>query len=80
MFQYYPAGTLSDVLSDMVKRSDFVPQSLTQLFTDKLHAAIDQLITGGLDSSRVAAVVKPDLIFISLSEDDLNLSFKYAQP
>ena len=64
----------------MVKRSDLVPQSLTQLFTDKLHAAIDQLIIGGLDYSRIAAVVKPNLIFISLSEDDLNLSFKYAQP
>jgi hypothetical protein len=64
----------------MVKQSDLVPQSLIQLFTDKLHAAIDQLITAGLDSSRIAAVVKPDLIFISLSENDLNLSFKYAQP
>jgi len=78
LFKYYPAGCVSDILSDLVKTNAPVPQSLAHLFTHKLEVAVKQLISNGLEPSRVAAVVKPDLIFIVLQEDDLEVKFKYA--
>ena len=64
----------------MIKKHDALSEYLVQHFYQKLKTAFERLVFSNVDQTLVAAIFKPDKIYLRLVPNDIQIFFNLSQP